>query len=233
MPKGEQASPNNTLDGCARAFILARPKQPMDENHGTIHRGPNGRRRTAGRHPSGGEVQAWRHRAGGLVESRRKRRDVQHHDPKQLQGREEWGMEGGDQLQPYRSTRGRGTRPRGIRGNHPPEAAGPRSLNSRRGGPLTQWPVLLSRTPGWPSSRNSTPTFSSVPVILASVSVLATTGPSNPSIRFTVPKATRDFLESSICVQPTRARAARMCLPVMEIKARRYHERHRKPKQMN
>jgi excisionase family DNA binding protein len=48
-------------------------------------------------------------------------------------------------------------------------------------------------------------------------SVLALTASSNPSILRTVPSATLDFLQSSPCVHPRSARAARICLPVMTI----------------
>lgn len=70
-------------------------------------------------------------------------------------------------------------------------------------------------------------------MILRSVSVRAPTGPSNPSIRFTVPKATLDFFDNSSCVHPRRARAARKCLPSMRINARTYHAATLKPKHMN
>jgi hypothetical protein len=56
--------------------------------------------------------------------------------------------------------------------------------------------------------------------MLRNVSVLAFTGPSNLSIRLTVPSATLDLIESSICVQPRSALAARICLPLKEINAR-------------
>jgi hypothetical protein len=48
-----------------------------------------------------------------------------------------------------------------------------------------------------------------------------------------VPRATRDRLDSSSCAQPRRARAARICLPVMIIKARRYHDETHNPKDMS
>lgn len=78
---------------------------------------------------------------------------------------------------------------------------------------------VRSLTPGLSSLRNSTPALSRAATIRPSVSVLAATGPSNPSMRRMVPRATFDFLESSPCAQPRRARAARMCLPVIVIKA--------------
>jgi hypothetical protein len=73
------------------------------------------------------------------------------------------------------------------------------------------------RTPGCPPSRNSTPAFSRSVTTLPSVSVRAPTAPSNPSMRRIVPSATFDLRESSLCDHPRRARAARMCLPVMTI----------------
>jgi hypothetical protein len=68
---------------------------------------------------------------------------------------------------------------------------------------------------------------------LSKVSVLALTGPSNPSIRRIVPRATRERLDSSLCAQPSKARAARICLPVILIKARRYHDETHNPKYMS
>jgi uncharacterized protein (TIGR03437 family) len=59
---------------------------------------------------------------------------------------------------------------------------------------------------------------------LASVSVRAPTGPSKSSILRMVPSATLDFLESSLCAHPRRARAARICLPLMVTNEEPYHD---------
>jgi hypothetical protein len=40
-------------------------------------------------------------------------------------------------------------------------------------------------------------------------------------MRRMVPRATCERLDSSLCAQPSRARAARICLPVILVKARR------------
>jgi len=64
-------------------------------------------------------------------------------------------------------------------------------------------------------------------------SVRALTGPSNPSILRTVPRATLDFFESSFCAHPRSARAARICLPVMTINVKSYHDWDRIFNEMN
>ena len=75
------------------------------------------------------------------------------------------------------------------------------------GGPSFLPRTDLSRTPGWSSLRNSTPALLRTAATLRKVSVLAFSGPSNPSMRLMVPSATLAFVDSSICVQPRRARA--------------------------
>lgn len=47
-----------------------------------------------------------------------------------------------------------------------------------------------------------------------------------------VPSATLHFLESSLCAQPKRARAARICLPLMVINEKPYHGRARRTKKL-
>lgn len=90
-----------------------------------------------------------------------------------------------------------------------------------------------SLTPGLSSLRNSTPAFSRTATILPRVSVRALTGPSNPSMRRIVPRATLDRLDSSACAQPRRARTARICLPVIVVNPRRYHEETCNPKHLS
>ena len=85
--------------------------------------------------------------------------------------------------------------------------------------PVALFYFCRNETPGPPSSRNSTPAFSNVTIRRVRDSVLARTGPSSPSILRTVPSATFDFFESSYCVHPSIALAARICLPVMMINA--------------
>lgn len=89
---------------------------------------------------------------------------------------------------------------------------------------------FLCLTPGLSSLRNSMPAFSSTVTTLPRVSVRAPTGPSKFSIRRMVPRATRDFRDSSPCDQLSRARAARKWEPVRLIKLRRYHVATCKPK---
>src|ERR1700694_6280229 len=99
--------------------------------------------------------------------------------------------------------------------------------------PLPGCPATRRRTPGLSLLRNSTPAFSRTVATLQSVSVLATTGPSRFSIFWSVPSATFAFRHSSLCVQPRRDRAARVCLPVIVVKSRRYHGPVVKPKKLS
>lgn len=75
------------------------------------------------------------------------------------------------------------------------------------------------------------PAFSRAAWTSESVEVREPIRPENDSMRRMVPMATRDLFASSTCSQPSNARAARSCRPV--IKKGSYHARAANPKKQN